>query len=122
MKSKIMIDPQTGLPQLPEGYFWRVGESEYHKEYVKVCIMKTVTRTWKTREWNLKLVDNYETKEVEVDYSFCSRVGIDNNTLLRAAERAYREVFPDPVVGGEEYLGDYPPKKLSTVKEPAFKW
>lgn len=79
-ENTVNIDPTTGLPALPEGYFWEVKPyihtdyrhmgSEYNKEMrgyaVHIKTMRTVTTTSKKVRWWDKVVTTTEEKAVSV--------------------------------------------------------
>lgn len=91
----IKIDPATGLPELPEGSFWRVKMSYSHPH---VTIRRNVTllgmKLWSyevAEEIMLRLTEDEIRREALVLYG-----------------KTYRSDFDGSL------LGDYPPKKLGS--------
>lgn len=87
----MVIDLSTGLPELPEGYFWRVKES--FGQFVKFQIRKklllgssliveSVTESWELNDGHFRFM----------------------------AQHTYGKF--DGRTGARKYIGDYPPKKL----------
>lgn len=112
MGNNLTIDPDTNLPALPEGHFWRVKQDEYG--YLDVQIRRKRKRLWSAlvetgavlhREgFNVKLTSLH----VNVP-----------KAIAKAAERVYVK-WMERTEGYRLYeervalLGDYPPKKLDT--------
>ncbi|UDL16613.1 hypothetical protein SEA_ATUIN_219 [Arthrobacter phage Atuin] len=92
----IEIDHTTGLPKLPEGYFWRVKMSY---NYPHVCIRRNVTLL------GMKLW-SYEVKESLI-------LSLTESDIRREANKLYTKTFGTDV--DRTLLGDYPPKKLGTA-------
>lgn len=85
------INEETGLPELPEGYFWRVKESfgqftnfQIRKKLLfgSVLVTEGVTESWKLNDLHFRWMANYTYGKFD----------------LRA--------------GAYKYMGDYPPKRL----------
>lgn len=133
------IDPNTGLPELPEGYFWRVDQplSLPKKEYpiyggytprptpdksrLRIYLVQTIKGSNKVRQYRGKnrftrWITANET--VQVDASFereVTRYGEDckgrNAIAVRnAAKRIMKRWNADKEAS--KLVGDYPPKKL----------
>lgn len=92
----VNIDPTTGLPELPEGYFWEVKPYE-HTSYgmynttkelrgYEVCIttLRETTTTAKKERWYDKAVTKTEVKPVSV----MSRRLIDPSKYAAASEKS----------------------------------
>lgn len=89
------IDSATGLPELPEGYFWRVRTGSLSRDYLDLR-----KKTW----YGSKVIDN----RVLRYYDGEGNVIEPRVEILNRAKRIYGE-FENP---WDEYYGDYPPKKL----------
>ena len=111
------IDENTGLPELPEGYFWRVRDGINTGEEicpgVEVAVMKNTTKLRR-----FKRVPAVQ--EVTYSYVFRSKMtpGKVDKCIQWLAEELYRQIrnrLPVHDALNEEiasYAGDYPPKKL----------
>lgn len=89
------IDIETGLPKLPENFFWRVREGSLSTDRVEL--------RKKLRFGSVK-VDS----RVARYYADDGAVLDPRDEILRLAKRIFGE-FNDPWT---EYRGDYPPKSL----------
>lgn len=88
------IDESTGLPELPEGYFWRVKESV--GDYLRIQMRRRVFFWSEVVEWsgvNKNIASKFEIQMAA------------KHVLLLVQEKKV-----DPK--WRKYLGDYPPKKL----------
>lgn len=85
------IDESTGLPELPEGYFWRVVNSG--EEYVRVQVRRKTLFGSKVEGW-------CPVRKKEA-----------NKSTISSAAR-YALIESKQGTGWRSYLGDYPPKKL----------
>lgn len=71
--TKVKVDPNTGMAELPEGYFWRVTDKDYDKRgnvigarsYLMVEIRKEVTVPSETTVEN-KYVESYWSSEKKI--------------------------------------------------------
>jgi hypothetical protein len=89
------IDPNTGLPALPEGYFWRVKKSGNKYGYVRLMLRH---KFWfATEQENRIFVLNGYTKE---------RLLSDTWAVLREFDFAAAKSYVP-------LLGDYPPKSIA---------
>lgn len=123
--TKMVVDPETGLPALPEDMFWRVEETSLGegKTSLWLHIMKkhppTRLQRWFNRPGNvtrlarspiIAVVENHgaSSKVYDIKPSDVSRTASKmlSEMLLGVAntEKAKRVV--------EELVGDYPPKTL----------
>jgi len=101
----VPIDPMTGMPAVPNGYFWRVrpvGSEPKWAYYVYVELRKK------------QIIGSTQLARAMAD-----QADVYGPTLADAvkvtAERVYRENFARRTVPTPEYvgiLGDYPPKSL----------
>lgn len=85
------IDENTGLPELPEGHFWRIKDSS--PEYLRVQIRKRAWIGSKVMAWSVVRKSNATPDEV-----------------LRTATLVLWEIKHG--ANWRNCLGDYPPKKL----------
>lgn len=86
------IDPRTGLPEVPEGYFWRVKPSS--GSYILVELRK---KTWLGStcvEWSVVRKD----KASKYEIIFVAHYVMEK----------WHKVEPDL----SHFYGDYPPKSL----------
>lgn len=93
------ISEVTGLPELPEGYFWRVTAryNHYTGEFagLYVALMRREKRWW----------GGHSEYEIMGD---AERLEAGRNTVVVTAEAVYRrwQCARERV----QYVGDYPPK------------
>lgn len=108
------LDIETGLPKLPEGYFWRI--EKYNPAItprVAIAIMRESTRRkwFKTVEWA------YEFSSVDIFAQELEQSADPEGWVLELAKKVYDRAVPkwraESQVQRVEFLyGDYPPKKL----------
>jgi len=114
------IDLATGLPELPEGHFWRVahpleawgfGECDHARLQVELRVTTTVTSQVKTGrffgEW---MTVQKESSSVVVTEN-CD--GTSPADVLEAARRAMENF--EARQAAHALVGDYPPKQLGAV-------
>jgi hypothetical protein len=93
----IIIDPSTGLPELPEGWTWKVTQSGKYF-YATIWSFKKVL--W----WKVKTETTHDSLDTP----------LTKDKLLRASKEAYidwrRYV---QTLGQQDLLGTYPPKRLN---------
>lgn len=98
-----MIDPETGLPELPEGYFFRVHTLFSGSRFHYVTIYRKVEKRhfffWTRTE---------DHKQI---FSEMVHDGLNERSILRAA-RGCLDQWAEWKTGNPDLLGDYPPKKL----------
>lgn len=87
------MDEATGLPTLPEGYFYRIKKWNHGTFDLAVQVRR--------RFWG-------------VSYKVSERLAqADHDSIVWGAQRARQMAFPKPVVDHIiEFVGDYPPKRL----------
>lgn len=90
-----MTDATTGLPELPEGYFWRVRPGSLHMDKLEL----------RKRVWFFSILQD---SRVLHYYTDTQRVLDPRDEILRAARKILKE-FVNP---WEAFYGDYPPKRL----------
>lgn len=112
----MIIDDETGLPELPEGYFWRIAKwNPAITERVSIAIMEIGTkRHWfKTVPWNWEFysISCYavELEQSEDPESFVREIAAD---VYRVASKKWLGQKQRDRI--ERIYGDYPPKKLET--------
>ena len=129
----IRIDPQTGLPRLPDGYFWRVDTSGVQIRKIFV----TPWSSYRRHETNYDMpwtVYKVETREVDTfRYGFFGRkipykrveyrhvgsymvefksVIIEPDSILEECQQLLE--YWEQTEKRRALYGDYPPKKLDT--------
>lgn len=132
------LDATTGMPGLPEGYFWRVSELNYwHGQdgCYQVNIMETVTNRTITglkgpwfhrRTVTVKLPDKHNPvaskpigrfKPGEITYNGTYPKTINDAMVASAARQCLIEWNRerDRLTTIERICGDYPPKQLGTT-------
>lgn len=116
------IDPQTGLPSLPEGYFWRVFEE--YGPWIGLFFREEQTVEKEIRYGFLNRKVRTETTTVVVD-RFIRRYHIDlkfSDPVVQISDAAVWLLRTLPghlleetsALNLDAYLGDYPPKSLLT--------
>ena len=91
----IKLDAETGMPEVPEGYFWRV----------KKDLLRTVPK--KPYEVHLRRVGRMFSHKVCYILSEPTK----EDVLHSAAHIMHHKFIPMQKVD-DDLLGDYPPKKL----------
>lgn len=94
----VEIDAETGMPVLPEGYFWRVRADRDSSGYIDVQIRR---KFW---IFSRAVVSTCSSKKNVKS----------GETILADAAYLVRNKFKTPTEPKpwEHFLGDYPPKKL----------
>ena len=117
--SKIKIDDKTGLPELPEGYFWRVVDG--HEvgilgDYpgIEVHIMKHSTKL----RWFKRVPCESSIGYLWRNRNDISKGGVAGAIAQVAADVYYRYKTYLPIHNEvqaeiEKYAGDYPPKNIN---------
>lgn len=99
------IDTNTGLPELPEGHFWRVTSGVDGMEV-----------QWRKPTWyGSKVVGSTEIDVNSEGVSICYNQAITPEDVLYNAKYVYKQ--QERYQKNRNLLGDYPPKKLYTSKE-----
>ena len=101
----------TGLPALPEGYFWRVYEGYGHHI---VAIMAPVTRKVRFRrskQFGVTEVDSHPAGDKNDPLSV-SRIQDAAKYLLSQSRVQVKLGLAKPSTLGTDLYGDYPPKEL----------
>lgn len=126
----IKTDLATGLPELPEGMYWRVSESRTFYYGLAVCVAIVTDKVEKTTKrvrnmWGFfkdvtvnrhytetiySKVVCYEDSDDRLDIA-----DITDEDISRTAEIAYAGYLRDfgKEAKRKRYLGDYPPKSLN---------
>lgn len=84
-------DKSTGLPELPEGYFWRLRRSSL--EYLRLEIREKRLIRSKVVTWSVIAKDDVSITEIQ------------RTAIL--VKHSFKKG-----TNWKSYLGDYPPKKL----------
>ena len=110
-ESTVIYDESTGLPALPDGYFWRVSRSEalFISIYPRVTICKWVKRRVGRGYREVETEFSKASFEYEVAKSGRSVPETIRGLARDAADEFYRwrKVRSQP-----DHCGDYPPKRL----------
>lgn len=105
------VDPATGLPELPEGYFWRVRRApEKHLSafaYIELCTQRIEAYGWKKKKTR--------TVTVVVDYSTVSYVSLTEDLIWDHTVVRIKDWAGPPKPDARKLLGTYPPKKLGSI-------
>lgn len=120
----IVIDRDTGLPALPEGYWWEVAEDKsdsWGVDYLVVGIMHDVEilSYWRRKPTG-KFTPTYYQKQV-IEWSKFSQSS-DPKTLIRELatevykKASYRWLAESRKEFLEGLMGTYPPKSLNEEK------
>lgn len=123
------IDKYTGLPKLREGLSWRVGkvtqgnyigtpppDKHGNPAVLYICVeaevedKHPVPRTAWERFWMSPVHYKTETTKWHVSGSTAYIYGTDEESILKAAKRAYRKVKEQDKIN--KLVGSYPPKRL----------
>lgn len=108
MTDPVLISPETGLPHVPEGYFWRMRSNSFGLTW-------TLDLRKKMR-WGSRSIRSLTVAAPDRTDKFPTTDDWEHYIRLEAAEMWSYE-FNDQ--SGSRYLGDYPPKRLSSdVREP----
>lgn len=121
-KKKFDIDPSTGFPVVPEGYFWRVGPDEGRDLYFRssgsqygVALYKIVEKvTVIPKRWRRPETIKHEKLERVVVRGIAGHSSPLRERLALEASEAYSSYLQGKARDKElvDLMGDYPPKKL----------
>jgi hypothetical protein len=112
------INPETGLPSLPGGYFWRVeNASRYSTDPSAIIvrlmqkIVRKVSYPVKLHWWSLRYttLTNEEHEEVYITGHYAK--GVHPQAILDAANVCIKKWEQEKI--RNSLLGDYPPKSLN---------
>lgn len=113
-KNNEEITTPTGLPELPEGYYWRVFKDKYHDGDYFVAVMRQKTYLWlkiipRTVEERVMYSRMVDDRGLGIYGGALSKKNIIStcNYLVRRMEETLQRQKAE-----EEFLGDYPPKSL----------
>lgn len=101
--NKHVLDPETGLPALPDGYFWRVRDANYKGHAYIELRSRYFIRHWLfwKKEASSKIHDELVLSP------------ITRPRILREAHDVIDAVQAN-LVSDYSLIGDYPPKSLYT--------
>lgn len=110
------IDVPTGLPELPEGYYWEIRQEPMDFMYDYTIYPLTVSVCMRYKSWfRTKVIRAASTKMVEGDdirsFSF---VDPTTENILRYAEKTLTKF--ERSLATQRAIGEYPPKKLEGNK------
>lgn len=101
------IDEATGLPELPENYFWRVRPTHKDSPYLRIEMMRGIKVHKRDFLGFRKLINRNEV----VEWGAVSKDEATPQEVLRTACYVLRKSTNTPV-NWEAVVGEYPPKKL----------
>lgn len=115
------IDPETGLPSLPEGYFWRVFE-KYDRPRVGLYFRKEtltevptlfgfLTGKTKTKVSSVSRFINDRHIDMTLQVPEAAILTAANHLLSHLPGHLLKETSP---MDFKSFYGDYPPKSLLT--------
>lgn len=119
-KTETPLDPETGFPEVPEGYYWKVKDfnDNWLGHYIVLDLMESVTEK---KFWRGVVQVEYCRAESSILYrEFADAtpeerrlalLGLADKIMEKRAERLYREAQKKDI---ENLLGTYPPKKLES--------
>lgn len=102
-EKNLTIDVNTGLPELPEGYFFRVAKRSTYSEYYYVTVYRKVKKK-RFFFWT------YE-KDVEQIFNNMIHPTLNERNIRDAAYKCVQD-WDNWKARDTSLLGDYPPKKL----------
>lgn len=103
MTDPVLISPETGLPVVPADYFWRLRSNTFGLTWTLELRKKTRWGSRRRRDCTVLPSDETAQFRTTDDWEHYIRV--------EAAE-LWQYEFDD--LSGSRYLGDYPPKRLSS--------
>lgn len=103
------LNTDTGLPELAEGYFWRVYPSHADSIFLRVAIFRrevSIQRKGIFRPKDVEVVS-----ETEVEWSVVYKTAASPAEILSIAQYVRGKFYEVPN-DWSQYVGDYPPNKL----------
>lgn len=101
----IKIDETTGLPEVPDGYWWSVTADA---DKVMVWL------DWKGRGLWDDSINRIEIPHYRLSGDSIHPEKVKRKRILRAAKRVYKRMFRTMYGGGNcDFVGTYPPKSLN---------
>lgn len=115
------IDPKTGLPSLPEGYFWRVFEEHSYSKIGLFFSEEVSTEVptlfgFLTGKTKMKIIT--KTRCIQ-DYHIDMTFQVPEAAIVEAAENLLSNLAGHLLIQAapldlKDYYGDYPPKSILT--------
>lgn len=99
----------TGLPELAEGYFWRVYPSHSDSIFLRVSIFRREIST--RRKGIFRPKDVEVVSETEVEWSVVYKTEASPAEILSTAQYVLGKLY-EVSNDWSQYVGDYPPNKL----------
>lgn len=100
--TSVTLDPDTGLPLLPHGMFWRVKRERVIDPPIRIELR---AKTWYgSREIRHSWVDTIDEGAILHAAAFCYEQWREECATRRANRARSRQL--------DDLIGDYPPKKL----------
>lgn len=114
------IDETTGLPELPEGYFWRVyGQVDDGDYWYQGQLCITLQEQYmRKRLWRKDVEDTRTIRKAFLSkktYEEVKRQGSTDDSIVRGLARGIMLDEKDKLeweTFTKKYVGDYPPNKL----------
>lgn len=109
-RNDIEYDPETGLPQLREGLFWRIGDTS--SGYLAISIEHEVS--YHKEFMGVKYGKRTDLKTYEGLYAHIRTSAMSDDEIKDKAEELYTELDRLDATKAriESLVGIYPPKKL----------
>lgn len=104
------LSKATGLPEVPERFYWRVGE-EYGYPYVELRCRRWIFTWSESKRFGIFTVNGSEFQKYEIAQQ------LETNNIIAAAIRCLKKYNADNRTRlvwqkVSSKLGDYPPKTL----------
>lgn len=100
--TRVTLDPNTGLPQLPHRMFWRVARERTIRSPIRIEIRR---KTWYgSREIEHAWSDTISESAILHEAAFCYTRWREECARRRVNKTRKRQL--------DDLIGDYPPKKL----------
>lgn len=114
---KTLAKSEATLPDLPEGYFWRVDKAEVElddwssskTQVNRVCLMQKPKATGRDKIRHNDFLVRHGS------YSYWEEMELNEENIAMIAARVYErwQVEEEKISAEKKFLGDYPPKRLS---------
>jgi hypothetical protein len=132
--SEMVIDPETGMPQVPEKFYWRVydnGLVEAGGGLAVELVRESTRQSWyypwwfagfySMFDWEIKKLRKYYTynEDRSISIGYTPSGSYSKAIVLRAATEVYTSWQKDVQRAEQinEVVGMYPPKKLEGVEK-----
>lgn len=114
----IEIDDSTGLPKLPEGFYWSVTQPTEDKNEVWVRLLPA-----EEHNWDVNAIQSIREPDHNLKKMVCKRPSkVTKEDILEAAKQITKDMWsflcPEPIETCE-FVGDYPPQNINNVERNA---